>query len=431
LASAINCHRREVRLLTRKVDDDEPHTAYAPVGGSRKTAAIANRSAEGFLQEGSVRGLHPLQPLAIAAIFVAGTGAGLALAPSPGRTADVAEIASLTARVEQLAQLVAQNGGGPASATGTVLKAPFTVVDQGNQVIFSVQSTGAGGIVRVKTGSGASVDLGNTSKGWGVLVGNAGGLPLAELTQGGSLGMALRIYSQSGKHAAQVGAAPNGLGALRLFGDGDKTAVRMDSNADGSGFLRVSGKQGEESGFALDTSQEVLKFNGAKGDFYLGQTAEDGFGLKLEDPNDTIAVLSKPPGKGTSLRMYDAGQDSAQIGGIPGQGGQIRLYSDTGDVAVTGGAIEGVGVMQVWGAGIPAAGMTAKDSSVNVYNSGGQPVALLTLSRSGTGGKVVANNNGGVPIFQGGVAPDGTGDACVASKNGAKCIGKGLPLSMF
>ena len=120
-----------------------------------------------------------------------------------------------------------------------------------------------------------SVNLGGGEDGWGLVIGEAGGAPMAELSQPEGKGMALRIYNQ-GANAAQLGTAPGAGGLLRLFSSGDRLTVGLDSNTDGSGKVQVTGKGSEDDGIILDGQKEMVIVSSAKGRRSSARARRDG-----------------------------------------------------------------------------------------------------------------------------------------------------------
>jgi hypothetical protein len=315
------------------------------------------------------------------------------------------------------------------STSGTNAGASMDVNPDGSGTIQAADSTGSKGVkldgekmtLLIDSDDG-KVDLGKTDEGWGLVLSDSGGQPMAELSEPQGKGMALRIYNQ-GANAAQIGTAPGTGGLLRLFASGDKRTIGMDSNADGTGMIQVAGTKGEDFGIKLDGKNNLISLDTDKGAAGLGQI-KTGWGLSIGDPSGSLlADLAKADGKGAALRVYEGGQQAAALGLIPGEGGQLRIYGKS-TLAVSAGADGSGGRLQVYNAGIPSVGLDGNKDTVAVYTKSGQAVSLLTLSQSG-GGKVVTTDPGGLPVFQGGYIPDGPGTACVAH-NGTKCLGIGL-----
>lgn len=316
------------------------------------------------------------------------------------------------------------------STSGTSAGASMDVNPDGSGTIQAADSTGSKGVkmdgekmtLLIDSDEG-KVDLGKTGKGWGLVVSDGGGAPMAELSEPQGKGMALRIYNQ-GENAAQIGTAPGTGGLLRLFASGDKRTIGLDSNADGTGLIQVAGTKGEDFGIRLDGKNNQIMLDTDKGTVGLGDGAA-GWGLVIGDPaGSRLADLAKADGRGVALRVYEGEQQAAALGLIPGEGGQLRIYSKSA-LAISAGADGNGGRLQVYKAGVPTAVLNGNQSLVAVVNEAGTPISMLMVAASGSGGKVQATDPGGTPVFKGGFIPDGPGLACV-DNDGTKCLGIGL-----
>lgn len=304
------------------------------------------------------------RPLATLAVFAAGAVAGLFFAPSPAVTADGDSLAvvsdfaaALETRVAALEDLLATRISAenqlPPRESGVVLKAPFSIVDDSNRVVFSVEAEGGGATVQVMGGGGqpavrlegaknriavsadgqGQIELGNdASDNWGLAVRDAGDALMANLAEEQGKGMALRIYND-GAPAAQVGTAPGTGGLLRLFAAGEKLTVALDSNNDGTGLVRVTGKLGEDvGGIWLDGQKDLVRLKSDKGGAALG--GDDlGWGMVLRDAGGQQEAAVNNPGGGMALRIYEGGTEVVAAGSDAGNGGAVRVFAATGSTA--------------------------------------------------------------------------------------------------
>jgi hypothetical protein len=403
-----------------------------------------------MLKEGFMPKFDLMQrPLSMLALLAAGTMAGLILAPSGAGSQDAALVeqyaAALETRIAGLERLlmthVGADSAGPPRDGGVILKAPFKIVDASNRVIFSVAEDRGGGTVSV-TGAGGRAaimlegaedrvrlagqkgraTLGADPSGCGVVIMDVGGTVEASVNKSSSGDMGLRVYER-GVETIYAGNTAGTGGTVKVFSPSRRYAsVTMASNSDGSGTLFVA-ETSDNKGIALDGQDSRVTIESSKGTAYLGNT-DGAWGLELGDLGGTpLAQLSKADA-GMALRIFEDGQQAAAMGYLPGSGGQLRLLS-SGTIAVSAGAVHGDGVVEVYNAGVPAAGMMGDKSQVAVFSESGQPVALLRISQSGGGGTVEATDLSGSPVFRGGYLPSGPGAACVVH-NGTKCLGIGL-----
>lgn len=276
--------------------------------------------------------------------------------------------------------------------------------------------------IRLKSDKGGAI-LGNDELGWGMTLTDGGGFKQAAINDNAGSGMGLRLYDRNIQVAGVTNVPGNG-GVVRVYSASATTAgVGMEVNSDGSGLLKVHDSSGKK-GIALDGQNQVAVIDGDAGTIELGKV-EKGWGLGIRGPGgQPLADLSQPKGKGMALRVYEGGQQAAALGVLPGKGGQIQLYGKSA-LAIAAGADSGGGWLAVYKGSKPSAMIDGPSSTVAVHNGSGQAVSMLSLSQSGSGGKVQATDSGGVPVFKAGYEPDGPGSACVNHK-GIKCLGIGL-----
>lgn len=334
-------------------------------------------------------------------------------------------MAALETRVAALEEAVSRLGSddAPPKAGGLVVRAPFTVIGDGDKPVLSLSGTitdseltmgddsggGAGLTLKIEGNkSSISVGTGNTEVklevdpenaflqaesakgdsvlgasefGWGLFLNDPGGQPAVDIAQPEGKGMALRVY-QDGNSVAAVGAIPGEGGAVRVFAsNASGAAAAMNAQADGSGRVFVT--DGSKPAVTLDGQEKSVLAEGDAGKATLGGR-NAGWGLFLDGPGGApLAEIAQPAGKGMSLRVYDEGKQVAAIGAIPGEGGAARVFAPSGEgaaVAINAHA-DGSGAILVTDGNEPAFTLDGQDRVLTAEGEAGR----IQLGKASTG----------------------------------------------
>lgn len=285
-------------------------------------------------------------------------------------------------------------------------KAPFTVVNAGGKVLFSVTEDGT---VTVGTEGQAAIVM-KALPSNSALIQLAAGSKRALLVTDSADGAHLHI-NDGADAAVEVTATQGKNGFIRVAGGSSMAIVNADP--DNAATLHLQGEP--EAGLLLSSKPETL-------------------GVLVQKGGKNAASLGAVPGKGVALRLYnEAGRQVVSAGANPAKGDAGLVSVGPGDktAALLSSEADGAGLAQVFAAdGSGAAALVGKERSVVAYNQAGNPVATMSKSDKSEGGTLVARNPDGDGIFAAGFAAEyGGGEACVwrAKRSNTFCLGLGMP----
>lgn len=285
-------------------------------------------------------------------------------------------------------------------------RAPFSVVNAGGQVLFSVVEDGT------------------------VTVGTEGQATIVMKTLPSNI--AFVQVAAGSKRALMV--TDSGDGAHLQINDGGDAAVELTASQGNNGFIRVEGGPSNAIINADPDNAATLHLQGGTEAGVLLSSKPENLGLLAQKGGKNAASLGAITGKGVALRLYnEAGQQVVSAGANPANGGNGILGVGPGDrtAALLSSEADGAGLAQVFAAdGSGAAALVGKERSVVAYNQAGNPVATISKSDKSEGGTVVARNPDGEGIFAAGYAAEyGGGEACVwrAKRSNTFCLGLGMP----
>jgi len=324
-------------------------------------------------------------PLRAPLWLAAGLIAGLCLSPLPAATQSEvtrADLDDLAKRLEALEHRLGGEASAPAEG-GLVIKAPFKIVNEQGQEVFSLEAEGTK--VEAKVGIGEV----NVSM-------ETAGQDGAKLEVSGGIDRSLELSASPGETKLEISDSANAEIALGSL-EGGETGIEISAGNE-TVFEVKSGSEGASLTLGSEDGQHASLEAGEEASLSLGQgeepavklaAIENGGELSLGAGAEPVVALSA---EGDEGRLELGGADAAATLSGKGELGTLVVGKENGKRAEL--STEGTGgLLELSKGGEPSVTLeAASEGGQLLLGPGGDPTLKLT-SKSG-GGEIMAGEDG-------------------------------------